>query len=73
MTLLFLGIDAGGTHCRARLVDADDNVLGSGRAGPANLTGGIAKAHRAIMAASAEAFARAGLGRAARRRTHAGI
>ncbi|GEP60894.1 BadF/BadG/BcrA/BcrD ATPase family protein [Reyranella soli] len=73
MNELFLGIDAGGTHCRARLVDADGNVLGSGRGGPANLTWGIDKAHRAIMAASAEAFAEAGLGRAAMRRTHAGM
>jgi glucosamine kinase len=73
MTLLFLGIDAGGTNCRARLVDADGNVLGSGHAGPANLTVGVDKAHKAVMAASAQAFAKAGLGRAAMRRTHAGM
>ena len=54
---LFLGIDAGGTNCRARLVDAAGRLLGTGRAGPANLTSGIARAHRAILAASAEAFA----------------
>lgn len=70
---LFLGIDAGGTHCRARLVDADGNLLGSGQAGPANLTLGIARAHRAIMAASHQAFSQADLGRSAMRRTHAGI
>src|SRR4051812_16497641 len=73
MNALFLGIDAGGTHCRARLVDADGNVLGSGHAGPANLTIGLAKAHREIMAASTEAFSRAKLGRSAMRRTHAGM
>lgn len=73
MNELFLGIDAGGTHCRARLVDAEGNVLGSGLDGPANLTWGIDKAHRAIMAASGEAFAAAGLGRTAMRRTHAGM
>jgi glucosamine kinase len=70
---LFLGIDAGGTYCRARLVDRAGRVLGSGRAGPANLTLGIERAHRAIMAASAEAFAAAGLGRPAARQTHAGM
>jgi glucosamine kinase len=70
---LFLGVDAGGTHCRARLVDQDGHVLGSGRAGPANLTLGIERAHRAIMAASAEALAVAQLGRSALRRTHAGM
>src|SRR5262245_23470733 len=70
---LFLGIDAGGTHCRARLVDAEGNVLGSGRAGPANLTLGVAQAHRSITAASREAFAAAKLGRSALRQTHAGL
>lgn len=69
----FLGIDAGGTHCRARLVDADGNVLGSGHSGPANLTLGIAKAHGSIMAASASAFRAARLGRSAMRRTHVGM
>jgi glucosamine kinase len=73
MTPLFLGIDAGGTHCRARLVDAGGKLLGTGHAGPANLTLGIGKAHRAIMTASRQAFAQAGLGRSAMRRTHAGI
>ena len=73
MSELFLGIDAGGTRCRARLVDADGRLLGSGQAGPANLNIGIAVAHRAIMTASAEAFAAAGLGRSAMRRTHAGM
>ena len=70
---LFLGIDAGGTHCRARLVDAAGGVLGTGQAGPANLTLGIDRAHEAIMTASARAFATAGLASAAARRTHAGM
>jgi len=70
---LFLGIDAGGTHCRARLVDAGGGVLGTGRGGAANLMLGVAKAHRTILAASAQAFRDAGLGRAAMARTHAGM
>ena len=70
---LFLGIDAGGTHCRARLVDAAGSVLGTGRAGPANLTLGIDRAHEAIMTASARAFATAGLACEAAQRTHAGM
>ena len=73
MSELFLGIDAGGTRCRARLVDADGRILGTGHAGPANLTIGIAKAHRAILEASRQAFAAARVGRSAMRRTHDGI
>lgn len=69
----FLGIDAGGTHCRARLVDADGRVLGVGHAGPANLTVGVARAHESVMTASADAFMAAKLGRSAMRRTHAGM
>jgi glucosamine kinase len=70
---LFLGIDAGGTHCRARLVDDDGKTLGSGQAGPANLTIGAEQAHKSIMAASTAAFAAAGLTRSAFRRTHVAI
>jgi glucosamine kinase len=73
MKELLLGIDAGGTHCRARLVNAEGRILGTGHAGPANLTIGITEAHRAILKASRQAFAAARLGRSAMRRTHAGI
>jgi glucosamine kinase len=33
----YLGIDGGGTGCRAAVCDADGQVLGEGRAGPANI------------------------------------
>ena len=69
---LFLGIDAGGTHCRARLVDGDGTTLGMGHAGPANLGIGV-QAHNSIVAASRQAFAEAGLAPSARRRTHLAI
>ena len=35
---LFLGIDGGGTGCRARIVDDAGRTLGEGAAGPANVT-----------------------------------
>ena len=35
---LFLGIDGGGTGCRAAVADASGRILGTGVAGPANLT-----------------------------------
>ncbi|MDZ4096933.1 MAG: BadF/BadG/BcrA/BcrD ATPase family protein [Paracoccaceae bacterium] len=34
---LFLGIDGGGTGCRAAIADASGQVLGRGQAGPANI------------------------------------
>lgn len=33
----FIGIDGGGTRCRARLEDAHGNLLGRGESGPANI------------------------------------
>ena len=32
-----VGIDGGGTRCRALLQDIDGNTLGEGAAGPANI------------------------------------
>lgn len=31
----FLGIDAGGSHCRSRLADERGIILGTGESGPA--------------------------------------
>lgn len=55
----FLGIDGGGTGCRAALADAAGTVLSTGEAGPANINTDFAAAHANIMAASREAVARA--------------
>ncbi|NRA84547.1 MAG: ATPase [Gammaproteobacteria bacterium] len=33
---LYLGIDGGGSKCKATILDANDNLLGTGIAGPAN-------------------------------------
>jgi len=38
---LFVGVDGGGTGCRARIVDSEGRVLGTGIAGPAALRLGI--------------------------------
>ncbi|AEI37036.1 BadF/BadG/BcrA/BcrD ATPase family protein [Zymomonas mobilis] len=37
----FLGVDAGGSHCRARLTDQDGHILGIAQSGPANAHIGI--------------------------------
>jgi len=58
---LFIGVDGGGTGCRARIEDADGRVLGTGIAGPAAVRLGIDKSMHALQAASLAAAAEAGL------------
>lgn len=57
---LFLGVDGGGTNCRARLCDAAGSVLGEGLAGPANVRLGVEESFASILAASRQCFAGAG-------------
>lgn len=57
----FLGIDAGGSHCRARLVDATGAVLGTGAGGPANAAIGIDALRAVLSETMAQAVAQAGL------------
>jgi glucosamine kinase len=69
----YLGIDAGGTHSRARLVSDDGSVLGTGEAGAANTPTGLPEALRAVEEASARAVAEAGLGESAMASIYAGV
>ena len=48
---LFIGVDGGGTGCRARIEDADGRVLGQGSAGPASIRLGLDASLAAIDAA----------------------
>lgn len=70
---LYLGVDGGGTRCRARLATADGRTLGEGVSGPATMRFGIQAASASILAATAQALAQAGLGEEALLRTCAGI
>ncbi len=58
---LFLGIDGGGTACKARLCGLAGNVLAESRSGPANTLLGIENAMAAMTQAAAETPQRAGL------------
>ena len=58
---LYLGIDAGGTHTRARLVTADGAVIGTGEGGPANTRIGVPEALDAVAVAYMQAIDEAGL------------
>ncbi|MCX7286960.1 MAG: ATPase [Rhodobacterales bacterium] len=53
---LFLGIDGGGTGCRAAVADASGRILGEGRAGPANIASDLGGARANILAAATEAL-----------------
>ncbi|RME65784.1 MAG: N-acetylglucosamine kinase [Alphaproteobacteria bacterium] len=63
--MLFLGVDAGGSTCRARIQNAAGRVLGEGQAGPANARIGAARVAQAVMAACRAALAAAGLNESA--------
>jgi glucosamine kinase len=60
-TTLFLGIDGGGTTCRARLSDAAGRVLGEGTGGSANIRFGVSEGFEAALSAARLCFGRAGL------------
>lgn len=61
---LYLGIDGGGTGCRAALADRTGHVLGRGTGGPANINTDVDGAARNILAATAQALAEAQTGAA---------
>lgn len=64
MARLYLGVDGGGTGCRARIEDAAGGVLGLGLAGPASTRFGIERSWEAIRTAFEGAIAEAGLSQA---------
>jgi glucosamine kinase len=58
---LVIGVDGGGTGCRARIEDAEGRVLGTGNGGPAALRLGIDRSMAAVEEVSRAALADAGL------------
>lgn len=69
----YLGIDAGGTHTRARLISGEGEILATGEAGPANTRIGLGNALRAVRDAYAEAIQSAELGKTEMRSIYAGL
>jgi len=59
--LLFLGIDGGGSRCRARIRRADGTVLGEALGGPSNIYQDFLGALDTILATANEAVGMAGL------------
>jgi len=70
---LFVGVDGGGTGCRARIEDAEGRVLGTGIAGPAALRLGIDRAVAEVEKASRAALDDAGLDSGALSAAHAAV
>jgi glucosamine kinase len=61
LSLLLLGVDGGGTQCRARLADVSGSVLGEGLAGPANIRLGLHESLAAVQAVTGQCLQQAGL------------
>ena len=59
---LYLGVDGGGSGCRAAVADAAGRVLGRGEGGSANIWSDFASARASILAAAGAALAAAGGG-----------
>src|SRR5215213_3250815 len=57
----YIGVDGGGTSCRARIEDAEGRVLGEGAAGPAATRIGAERSMQAVRTASMAAAIDAGL------------
>jgi glucosamine kinase len=58
--LLFLGVDGGGTQCRARLADWAGAVRGEGVSGPANIRVSLEEGIRSVLDAAGQCLAQAG-------------
>ncbi len=61
-SILLLGVDGGGTSCRARLCAFSGEVLAEAAAGPANLRLGLKRSLSAVAAAARQCLDQAGLG-----------
>jgi glucosamine kinase len=71
--MYYLGVDAGGSHCRARLTDAAGTVLGTGESGPANTRIGLDALHSRLLETCAQATTEARLSDADIATIHAGM
>jgi len=69
----YLGIDGGGTRCRARIEDENGRLLGEASSGSATTRIGVEKAWRSIIEATEAAAAQSGLTQEDFARMHAGI
>ena len=69
----YIGVDGGGTSCRARIEDVEGRLLGQGAAGPAATRIGADRSMQAVRTASMAAASDAGLLPTALAHTSAGV
>jgi glucosamine kinase len=70
---LYLGVDGGGSRCRARIEDQHGTLVGEGGSGPATTRLGIDETWHSIMRACSAAAEQVGLASEDLARVHAGI
>ncbi|RJX74473.1 N-acetylglucosamine kinase [Vibrio sinensis] len=73
MAIYHVGIDGGGTSCRARIRDAEQNLIGEGKSGSANIMLGAAAAMSSIIEAIDQAAQQGGLSEIDRAHMHVGL
>lgn len=71
--VLLLGVDGGGTRCRAQLCDMSGKILGTGETGSANTTHGRDNAFSEVLKAAEIAVSDAGLDHSCHHRIYAGL
>lgn len=69
----FLGIDAGGSRCKARISAADGTVLGQAEIGPANARIGVEKLRTSLLDVTEKVMTDAGLRESATNEISAGL
>jgi glucosamine kinase len=70
---IFIGIDGGGTHCRARIRDASGRLVGEGAGGSANIRLDLDLVWSSILTACRQAVRRGGLEVRELARAHVGL
>jgi len=63
-SILLLGVDGGGSKCRARLTALSGAILGESLSGPANIRLGLAESFASVLDATGQCLSEAGLSRA---------
>ncbi len=73
MTLYYVGIDGGGTSCRARIRTEDGTLIGEAKSGSANILLGIEVAMTSILDAITQAAKQGGLDESHFSQMHLGL